>query len=103
MHWGLYQSLHYNSPVSSLNLIHRVRNPAPNASKLAPAIVMVHGWLGDENAMWAFEKALPLNAFVISMRAPVEAEGGYGWMLPGQEEGSFEQGLASLREFVSRI
>lgn len=64
---------------------------------------MVHGWLGDENAMWAFEKALPLNAFVISMRAPVEAEGGYGWMLPGNEERSFEQGLASLHEFVSRL
>jgi phospholipase/carboxylesterase len=103
MHWGLYQSLHYNSPMSSLNLIHRVRNPAPNASTLAPAIIMVHGWLGDENAMWAFEKALPLNAFVISMRAPVEAEGGYGWMLPGNEERSFEQGLASLHEFVSRL
>ena len=53
--------------------------------------------------MWAFEKALPPGAFAVSVRAPVEAEGGYGWMLPGNEERSFEQGLASLHEFVSRL
>lgn len=86
-----------------LNLIHRARPPSPGATASATAIVMVHGWLGDENAMWAFEKALPLHTFVVSARAPFKTEGGYGWMLPGDEEDSFEQGLASLREFVSRL
>lgn len=64
---------------------------------------MVHGWLGNENVMWAFANALPRGALAISMRAPFETDGGYGWMNPANEAGSFEPGLAALREFVSRI
>src|SRR6185503_1040701 len=70
---------------------------------------MVHGWLGNENVMWAFASALPGRALAISMRAPVESDGGYGWMQADRVEpsgdgaGSFEQGLAALREFVIQI
>ena len=60
---------------------------------------MVHGWLGSEKVMWAFERALPPEAFVVSVRASFAAEGGYGWMLPGEPD-SFETGLAALRDFV---
>jgi len=63
---------------------------------------MVHGWLGNEKVMWAFERALPPETLVVSVRAPFEAEGGYGWMIPG-EEGSFEKGLAALQEFVQQL
>ena len=65
-------------------------------------IVMVHGWLGNEKVMWAFERALPVSALVVSVRAPFEVESGYGWMLPGDEK-SFETGLAAWRDFVSRL
>ena len=91
-----------------LNLVHRVRLP-PDVSGPVPAIVMVHGWLGNENVMWAFASALPGRALAISMRAPVESDGGYGWMQADRVEpsgdgaGSFEQGLAALREFVIQI
>lgn len=72
---------------------------------------MVHGWLGDENAMWAFASTLPPNALAISMRAPFESEGGYGWMVPDEKAGtipherggSLEHGLAALDEFVRRL
>jgi phospholipase/carboxylesterase len=83
----------------TLNLPHQLRQPntAPTLT-----IVMVHGWLGNEKVMWAFERALPEDALVYSVRAPFEAEGGYGWMLPG-DDGSFEKGLGELREFVRRL
>ena len=94
----------------SLNLIHHVRQST--ASAPAPAIVMVHGWLGNEKVMWAFDRALPPSAFVVSVRAPFESGEGYGWMLPSAggrgdaveaENASFEEGLAALREFVRRL
>ncbi len=94
----------------TLPLIHRVRQT--NASAPAPAIVMVHGWLGNENVMWAFERALPPNALVVSVRAPFESGEGYGWFLPsasgrgdaGEEESArFEESLSALREFVRRF
>ncbi len=87
--------------MSSLNLIHRTRQPATGTPP-QPAIVMVHGWLGDENSMWAFAPALPESALIVSVRAPFAAENGFGWTLPG-DEGSFERGLAALHEFVSRL
>jgi phospholipase/carboxylesterase len=87
--------------VPTLNLIHQVRSPSETQG-LAPAIVMVHGWLGNEKVMWAFERALPPEALVVSVRAPFAAEGGYGWIVPG-EEGSFEKGLAALQEFVQQL
>lgn len=65
-------------------------------------IVMVHGWLGNETVMGAFERALPASALVVSVRAPFEVESGYGWMLPGDEK-SFETGLGALRNFVSQL
>lgn len=84
---------------------------------------MLHGWLGNENVMWTFESALPKNAVIVSPRAPMELkDGGYGWFerLPspakhserservggrevGGEGDSFSQGLAALREFISRL
>ncbi len=93
----------------TLNLPHRMRLPN-DASRLAPAIVMVHGWLGNENSMWAFEKALPPDALAVSMRAPFAVDNGYSWMLPGatgrrdgSDAESFNAGLAALREFVAAL
>jgi phospholipase/carboxylesterase len=87
--------------VSDLNLIHQTR-PALEGGRPAPAVIMVHGWLGSEKVMWAFERALPPGAFVVSVRAPFEAGGGYGWALPG-DPGSTAAGLEALRAFVERL
>jgi len=92
----------------SFNLIQRVRLPAEDTPAPYPAVVLVHGWLGNENSMWAFQSILPRSALAISMRAPLEAEGGYGWFqaaegTPEVQSAAFDQGLAALREFVSRL
>ena len=86
----------------SFNLIHRARPPAASAPTPYPAVVMVHGWLGSEQSMWTFQTIVARHALVISMRAPFTVEGGYGWKL-SDSDGSFDEGLAALREFVSRL
>jgi phospholipase/carboxylesterase len=52
--------------------------------------------------MWAFERALPPEAWAISVRAPFASEGGFGWTIPGQAD-SFEKGLAALRQFIEQV
>lgn len=75
----------------------------PEAAGPWPAIVMVHGWLGNENVMWAFEQTLPPRAAVFSPRAPYAVEGGYGWYRERDDAESFQHGLAALREFIERL
>lgn len=87
--------------MAELNLVYRSR--LPDAESVPPAVVLVHGWLGNENVMWAFESALPPGAAVFSPRAPVEAEGGYGWWVERDDADGLRHGLAALREFIMAL
>ncbi|MGH2524335.1 MAG: alpha/beta hydrolase, partial [Anaerolineales bacterium] len=89
--------------MADLNLIHRVRLPDPNTGALFPAVVMVHGWQGDENVMWVFERTLPQNVVALSPRGPVAAEGSYGWFADRVDATDLDSGLEALREFVTRL
>ncbi|NJN97193.1 MAG: hypothetical protein HC875_25405 [Anaerolineales bacterium] len=65
----------------TVDLVHRVQIP-PEAGpgRLVPAVVMVHGWLGDETVMGIFKQTVPSGVAVISPRAPLAANGeGYVW------------------------
>lgn len=45
-----------------------------------PVILLLHGWTGDENAMWIFTRKFPKNYLLISPRGLCEAPiGGYSW------------------------
>jgi phospholipase/carboxylesterase len=56
----------------------RVR--VPDGPGPFPVILMLHGWTGDENAMWVFARALPESFLLIAPRAPHESTiGGYSW------------------------
>ena len=48
------------------------------------AILLNHGWTGDERSMWVFANQLPKNAWLIAPRAPYastsELYGGYSWV-----------------------
>ncbi|MBT3336313.1 MAG: alpha/beta fold hydrolase [Anaerolineae bacterium] len=51
-------------------------------------LLLLHGWTGDENSMWAFMRNAPPNYAIIAPRAPYLApkdKGGYSWreMKPG--------------------
>jgi phospholipase/carboxylesterase len=84
-----------------LNLIHHLRLPENSAGRPAPAVVMVHGWQGNERVMGIFERTVPPGAIIISPRAPVEV-GTYlfGWHKLEDGEVDFQSGVDALRLFV---
>jgi len=56
----------------------RLRLPATPSPH--PLILMLHGWTGDENAMWIFAARLPAEALLVAPRGLYpSALGGYGW------------------------
>lgn len=70
-----------------------------------PVILMIHGWTGDENAMWIFADRLPKNALLIAPRGPYPAaRGGFSWV---QDKGrwpqldDFRPAMQALWEFVT--
>ncbi len=56
----------------------RVREP--DGPGPFPAILLLHGWTGDENVMWVFASRLPKGALMIAPRGLYPApDGGYSW------------------------
>ena len=69
--------------MSPLKLVHRAQLPPLAPGQLAPAVVMVHGWQGDEKVMSVFERTLPPAVAIISPRAPLDMHNaGFGWYEP---------------------
>lgn len=65
----------------TIDLVHRIEMPPGSGpNRPAPAVVMVHGWKGDETVMWIFKQTIPPGVAIVTPRAtlPVE-DGGYGW------------------------
>lgn len=57
-----------------------VRVRTPESAGPHPIILMLHGWTGDENAMWVFARRMPPEALLIAPRGPVPVgPGGFGW------------------------
>jgi phospholipase/carboxylesterase len=58
----------------------KMRVQIPAGDGLHPLIVLLHGWTGDENAMWIFASRMPPDAILLSPRGLFPAElGGYTW------------------------
>ncbi len=59
-------------------LVHRLIDGAHPAPR--PAIVMLHGWKGNEDVMWIFQRTLPAGWLVVAPRASQpDPDGGYTW------------------------
>lgn len=57
-----------------------VRYRKPVGGGPFPVILMLHGWTGDENAMWVFASRLPKDSYLIAPRGLYKTPlGGYGW------------------------
>lgn len=64
-----------------------VRVRVPEGAGPFPAILLLHGWTGDENSMWIFAHGLPENYLLVAPRAPYESPiGGYSWYPIIQEQ-----------------
>jgi phospholipase/carboxylesterase len=87
----------------ALELVHQARVPQGASGQRGPAVVMVHGWLGNENVMSIFERTVPKHVAVISPRAPIEVEAeSYGWFKLNEPD-TFDTGLAALERFVRAL
>lgn len=65
--------------VRANDLVFKIRQP--DGVGPFPAILMLHGWTGDEDSMWVFANQFPVNYFVVAPRAPhVSTRGGYSWV-----------------------
>lgn len=91
-------------------LIHCFRLPdEADDDRPNPAVVMVHGWGGDESAMWLFKQVLPAEVAIFTPRAPLELKGGgYIWFEHEDEWrpsdlDSLEQGIDTLEQFVKSL
>ncbi len=52
----------------------------PAKQDIEKVLLMLHGWSGDENAMWVFLPRMPSNTLVLAPRGLLEANpSGYGW------------------------
>jgi phospholipase/carboxylesterase len=71
---------------------------------------MVHGWKGDENAMWLFKQTVPPGVAMVAPRAPLTVEdGGYSWFLRNGTElqptppESLLAGMTQLHQFLTEL
>ncbi len=72
---------------------------------LPPVIFLLHGWTGDENAMWIFASKLPQDYLLIAPRAPHPApRGGYSWHERAGEDwpsvDDFRPAVAALLDLI---
>lgn len=84
-------------------LIHCILLPQEaGANQRVPAVVMVHGWGGDESVMWIFKQVIPDGVAIVTPRAPIGLdEGGTIWF---QREGQgLQKAVARLERFLSGL
>ena len=81
---------------------------APVAEQKVPCFVLLHGYGSNEQDLFAFEKMLPANSAVFSLRAPLALDqGGYAWFSidftqPRERWSNTEEGHSS-RDLVLRF
>ncbi len=52
----------------------------PGIDDAQPAVIMLHGWTGDEKGMWVFDKVLPQTWWIAALRGRYPASsGGFSW------------------------
>ena len=77
----------------------RLQQPADHS--VTRALLLLHGWTGDETVMWIFTRKLAPNYWIFAPRGPVKAPGGgYGWT---SHDSADRYSLASLEPVVHRL
>jgi phospholipase/carboxylesterase len=91
-------------------LIHCIRLPQEaSRDRPAPALVMLHGWRGDESSMWIFKQVIPAGVAAVTPRAPLELKAKeYAWFRhdgarPAADPASLQEGLGYLVHFLQRL
>lgn len=83
----------------------------PDGEGPHPVILLLHGWTGDENSMWAFVSRLPKNALLVAPRAPhdvvSEQYSGHSWVARKSGEWSwlddFRPSASELNALIDKL
>jgi phospholipase/carboxylesterase len=91
-------------------LVHYIRLPEEaSLRRPAPVAVLVHGWGGDEAAMWVFKQVLPPGVAIVTPRAPLALDDESAvWFELGQsrtrpDSDSLEENLTRFRHFMRTL
>ncbi|WP_420643284.1 alpha/beta hydrolase [Candidatus Leptofilum sp.] len=87
-------------------LPHRVLKPEKIGPH--PTVVMIHGYLGNEDVMWIFSQTLPKEWLLVAPRAIVqEQEDSYSWHPPQRDEWptltDFDTAVDQLIKFLDSL
>jgi phospholipase/carboxylesterase len=87
-------------------LPHRVLQPQTSGPH--PTIVMIHGYLGNEDVMWIFSQTLPENWLVVAPRAILaEGDNRFSWHPRQQNEWptltEFDTAVDTLLQFIDTL
>ena len=90
-------------PLNASGLIHRVLEPIGNGP--IPAVVMLHGRSGNEDAMWIFARTIPDSWLLVAPRGiKPDYGGGYAWHPRHRDEwpplARFDDAVAALAQFI---
>ncbi|RMF03154.1 MAG: hypothetical protein D6768_06590 [Chloroflexi bacterium] len=84
--------------------------PQATAAAPAPLVLMLHGWAGNEAAMWIFKQTVPPGVAIVTPRAPVDLQnGGFAWFSYGNyhqfepERGALAAALDQLAHFLHAL
>ncbi len=87
-------------------LPHRIQQPETAGPH--PTVVMIHGYLGNEDVMWIFSQALPKDWLLVAPRAIIaESENQFSWHPRRQGEwptlAEFDTAVTQLHAFISTL
>ncbi|MEZ4590877.1 MAG: dienelactone hydrolase family protein [Chloroflexota bacterium] len=87
-------------------LPHRVLKPQKPGPH--PTVVMIHGYLGNEDVMWIFRQMMPPDWLLVAPRAIIaEGEGQFSWQprQPGEWPvlGEFDTAVDQLLTFINTL
>lgn len=83
------------------NLLLPGRQWLPETPGPWPALVFVHGWLGNETVMWTFASTAPPGTALFSPRGVhIAGPNGYGWFPEHAQEADVLEGIRALEAYV---
>lgn len=81
----------------------RIKHPSDDKAK-AKVLLLLHGHLGNEKAMWILTDPLPENYIMLAPRAPLQTgDGQYSWHEIGPQWPDIEKYQELTGELLSRV
>lgn len=92
--------------LAQTGLVHRVLLPDPSGPH--PTAVLLHGYWGNEDAMWVFARSLPPHWLIVAPRGIAqEGNGRYSWQPRAPQEwptlDQFDTAVSAITQFIHAL